>query len=297
MLRRDRSFAVLVALALAAATAASAQQVRSDSPTRLLDLEVRVTDLSTGRVTTYENGEHVQLAVGDRVRIELVGSALVGGAGRAVTLPADFAVGGGERRIDLVSASGTAVVHAVRPDEAGREGRPSHITFDVRPAVEPARFASGGVTFEIAPREEAEQPSERWRLSERLAGDLAHLLLIDDPEVDEDWIEVVYEDGEDGARALARRLATLASRDGRLREVPPWEVTAEVYRHLLGRQGTAADLWREDPGFRDSIELLEERGYTALVDAVLASEELEERYDLDRLDDLPRSGVAATRPR
>jgi hypothetical protein len=301
---RHRSTAFLTALGLtvgltiALAATAAAQQVRvGPAPpdgTRLLDVEVLVTDLATNRTTTYELGQHVPLTVGDRVRIELAGSALVDGTGRRVALPADFTVGGGGRRLGLApTRQGGVVVHAEQI--AGDDERPSQIRFELRGEYEPPRLAHGFVTFEIAPRAEPQVSAEARQISERVARDLAHVLLVDSPRVETAWIERIEQGGEAEARLLARQLAATASQSGRLREVPPWEVTAHLYRHLLGRQGTAADLWRTDPGFRGNLELLEERGYSALVDAVLASQEFRGRHPFDRLP-LP-GGRAVPRPR
>lgn len=294
---------ILAALGLAVALAvpAAAQQVRVEPAppdgTRLVGIEVLVTDLATNRTTTYELGQHVPLAVGDRVRIELAGSAVVDGTGRRVALPADFTEGGGGWRLDLApTRQGGVVVHAVQPNEAdrGRGERPSHIQFDLRTDVEPRRFNTGSVTFEIAPRAAAVETPETRGISEGLARDLAHLLLVDSPRVEPAWVERIERGGENEARALARQLAAQAAQNGRLRDTPPWEVTAHLYRHLLGRQGTAADLWRQDAGFRGNLELLEDRGYPALVDAVLASQEFRGRHQLDRL---PAGNLARPRRR
>lgn len=284
----DRSTAFLTALALTLAltATAAAQQVRvGPAPpdgTRLLDVEVLVTDLATDRTTTYALGQHVPIAEGDRVRIDLVGSALLDGAGRRVALPADFTLGGGGRRLGLApTRQGGVVVHAEQI--AGDDERTSQIRFDLRGEYEPPRLASGFVTFEIAPRTQAPVSAEGRQISERVARDLAHLLLVDSPRVETAWIDRIERGGEAEARALARQLAVTATQNDRLREMPPWEVTAHLYRHLLGRQGTAADMWRTDAGFRGNLELLEERGYAALVDAVLASQEFRSRHRFDRL--------------
>lgn len=298
MSRRSPSFLAALALAAGLAAAAGAQE-----PTRLLDLEVIVTDLQANRTTTYELGEHVPLTVGDRVRIELAGSALVDGVGRRVDrLPADFEVGGGGWRLEAApTREGGVVVRAVRPDEDDRgrgEDRLSHVDFSLRGAFEPPRFASGSVTFEIAPTEAAPAPtaaSERWRLSERLARDLGHVLLVDRPAFDEAWTARVHDSGLTGARALGRQLAATALQERRLEEMPPWEVTAHLYRHLLGRRGTAAELWRSDDGFWESVELLESRGYATLVDTLVQSREFADRYELARLQSLPRPRTAIPR--
>lgn len=289
---RDRSthFLTALGLTLALAATAGAQQVRvGPAPpdgTRLLGVEVLVTDLATNRTTTYELGRHVPLNVGDRVRVELVGSALVDGVGRRVALPADFAAGGGGRQLGLApTREGGVVVHT--DQVAGDDERPSQIRFDLRGQYEPRRLASGFVTFEIAPRNQPQAPAEGRQISERVARDLAHVLLVDSPRVETTWVERIERGGESEARVVARQLAATASQSGRLREMPPWEVTAHLYRHLLGRQGTAADLWRTDPGFRGNLELLEERGYQALVDAVLGSQEFRDRHPFDRLPTRP----------
>lgn len=301
---RIPSLLTVLGLTLALADVASAQQVRAapapPAGTRLLGLEVLVTDLATGRTTVYEPGEHVPLTVGDRVRVELAGSALVDGVGRRVALPASFAIGGGGWRLELAStAAGGAIVHAVQPDEVdrGREGRPSHVTWALQGDYQPPRLTAGSVTFEIARPAADPAPSERWQRSERLARDLAHVLLVEEPEIEESWVEQIYLQGGAGARELARQLAAAALGAGRLREIPPWEVTAHLYRQLLGRDATAAELWRQDPGFRGNIELLEERGYTSLVGALTASEEFAERHALEQLERLPADRALVTRPR
>jgi hypothetical protein len=286
-------------LTLALAGTTTAQQVRvGPAPpdgTRLVDVEVHVTDLATNRTTTYELGQHVPLTVGDRVRVDLTGSALVDGVGRRVALPADFTAGGGGRQLGLApTREGGVVVHAAQG--AGDDERPSQIRFELRGQYEPPRFASGFVTFEIAPRTQPQAPAESRLISERVARDLAHLLLVDSPRVETAWVERIERGGEAEARAVARQLATTATQSGRLAEMPPWEVTAHLYRHLLGRQGTAADLWRTDAGFRGNIELLQKRGYPALVDAVLASQEYRSRHPFDRLQTLP-GNRARPRPR
>lgn len=298
--RRSIPLVAALALALAAAVASGAQESRVGAPppdgSRLLDVEVLVTDLATNRTVAYDLGEHVPLAAGDRVRIDLVGSALVDGVGRRVALPADFTAGGGGHRLGLApTREGGVVVHAEQA--AGEADRPSQVRFDLRGEYEPARLASGFVTFEVAPRQAVTAPSERWQLSERVARDLAHVLLVDRPHVDENWTARIHDTGLTGARALGRQLAATALQDRRLEEMPPWEVTAHLYRHLLGRQGTAAELWRHDPGFWGSVELLDERGYATLVDTLLQSREFAERYELRRFEALPRSDRPMARPR
>lgn len=299
MRHRSTVFLTALGLALTLAATAAAQQVRvGPAPpdgTRLLDVEVLVTDLATNRTTTYELGQHVPLAIGDRVRIDLVGSALVDGVGRPVALPADFTAGGGGRRLGLApTRQGGVVVHAEQI--AGDDERPSQVRFDLRGEYEPPRLASGFVTFEIAPPAEPQVSAEGRQISERVARDLAHVLLVESPRVETAWVERIERGGAVEARALALQLATTAAQSGRLREMPPWEVTAHLYRHLLGREGTAADLWRTDEGFRGNLELLEERGYSALVDAVLASQEFRGRHPFDRLQTLP-GDRARVRPR
>ncbi|HEX6204012.1 MAG TPA: hypothetical protein VF100_13500 [Thermoanaerobaculia bacterium] len=299
-----RSIPVLaaLALALAAAVAAGAQEIRVGPPppdgTRLLAVEVLVTDLATNRTVAYELGQHVPLSAGDRVRVDLVGSAHVDGAGRRVALPADFTAGGGGRRLGLApTRQGGVVVHAEQAGGDDGDRQTAQIRFDLRGQYEPPRLASGFVTFEIAPPAAVAAPSERWQLSERLAHDLGHVLLVERPQVDEAWAVRIHDTGLTGARALGRQLAATALRDRRLEEMPPWEVTAHLYRHLLGRQGTADELWRRDPGFWESVELLDERGYATLVDTLLQSRELAERYQLARFEVLPRGERPIARPR
>lgn len=298
---RPTAFLAALGLALTLAATADAQQVRvGPAPpdgTRLLDVEVLVTDLATNRTQAYALGQHVPLTVGDRVRIDLAGSALIDGTGRRVALPADFTVGGGSWRLEIApTGEGGVVVQAVQPNEVdrGRGERPSHVQFALRGAYEPRRLTSGSVTFEIEPRAQPQAPAESRRISEQLARDLAHVLYVERPRVEQGWVERIERGGEREVRALARQLAAQAAQNDRLREAPPWEVTAHLYRHLLGRKGSAADLWRQDAGFRENLELLQARGYPALVDAVVASQEFRSRHPFDRL---PMAPGERARPR
>jgi hypothetical protein len=297
MLRRIRPTLpfLLLLLFLAALPAGGQGGATAPAGTRIIVVEVEVSDLETGETDVHPLGEHVPLTVGDRVHVRLRVTGMVSGAGRRIDVPVEYEVGGGNWRIEVQPARNGdgIVVEALRPDEDDR-GRPdsrSHVDFrilgdyDVKP-----RLASGSITFDIDPAAVAAD-DDRREAAEAVARDLAHILYVDDPAVDTVWVDRLDAGGYSAATALARQLAAQAQRSAGLRDAPPWEVTAHLYRHLLGRSGTAEELWRRDPGFRGSMELLAERGYQQLVESVVASPEFRGRDALVRLQELTASGV------
>ncbi|HEX2252793.1 MAG TPA: hypothetical protein VHQ65_05965 [Thermoanaerobaculia bacterium] len=264
--------------------------------TRLLDVQAEVTDLATGRTTRYDiqPADHVPLAVGDRVRVRLVGSAMVDGRARWVELPATFAEAGGSWRLAVQrEAASTVLVQAQQPNRAdrGKQGGMSQITYelqgryDVRP-----QLASGRITFDIEGEQDADEvaSADRWRRAARVADDLTAILFEEsDFEPTTDDVERIYFDGRDGVRDVARRYALEAQRRGLLRDEPPWEVVYNLYENLLGRTTPLGELWDAERGFRGNVERYEEEGYAELVEGIVLSEEFADRYELGTLESMP----------
>jgi|GEM_PF-5788868 len=290
--------------------------MRLDSPrgervatadTQIIALKARVTDLDTGREQVIDldrADQHAQIQVGDRVRVDLVGTAIIDGNGVAVQVPADFEIAAGSWRIDIAPSSASSViVSATQPNSVHRgnpEGR-SGVGFEVAGDYDlKPKFRKGRVTFEIADREgdfgagtvaepaETWQPDARWRRAEELADDLAQIDFNPDG-LDRADVQRIYDRGLIGVREVASDMAIKAGRSGAVRARDGADVVAHAYRHLLGRRGTAREIAQADPqGFRNNLELLERRGYGALVTLFVESDEFRRVHDLDSFDDLPR---------
>lgn len=308
------SLAAALTAALAAPAPADAQIVAeratvAPAGVKLIDVKAQVTDPETGERRLYDiqPADHVPLTVGERVHVHLVGTAVIDGTGRAVLLPARFEEGPGDWRIDVADHGehGLTVVARTAEDR----GRPEHHSqvlytlegsYDVRP-----QLAEGRITFEI--REETasvDEPAvtpgarERWRRAERIADDLAAIRFSDQP-ADAQLVERIYLSGASEIRQIAAAFAQDALRARRVENRAPWDVARHLYQELLGRKGSAEDLWASDAGFRGNVRLLLESGYPALVSAVVGSREFAETHELDAFARLalPRSDEELVRLR
>ena len=295
-------------------------RMRLDSPrgermipagTQIIALEAHVTDLDTGREQVIDldrADDHARIQVGDRVRVDLVGTAIIDGDGVAVQVPADFDIAAGSWRIDTTPAGPSSViVTATQPNSVHRgnpQGR-SGVGFEVERNYDmKAKYRKGRVTFEIADRDgdfgpggnvgapaQGWQPDARWRHAEEIADDLSQIDFNPDG-LDRAEVELIYERGLAGIREVAVAQAVRAGRSGAVRARDGADVVAHAYRHLLGRQGNTRAIAQADPqGFRNNLELLQNRGYRALVTLFVDSDEFRRVHDLDTFDDLPRGEV------
>lgn len=273
----------------------------------IISLKARVTDLDTGREQVIDldrADQHARIQVGDRVRVDLVGTAIIDGDGVAVQVPANFEIAAGSWRIDTAPAGPSSViVTATQPNSVHRgnpEGR-SGVGFEVVGNYDmKPKHQKGRVTFEIADREgefgtgtvagpaESWQPDARWRHSEEIAEDLSQIDFNPDA-LDRADLQRIYDHGMTGIREVAIDMAVEAGRSGAVRARDGADVVAHLYRHLLGRDGNTRAISQSDPqGFRNNLELLERKGYRALVTLFVDSDEFRRVHDLDAFDDLPR---------
>lgn len=317
-LRRSLPSALSILALLAAALLvlpappADAQGLRvgQQDRTEIINLEARVRYLGSNQVRDYplDPAQHVQLTVGDHVQVSLVATAIVRNGrnerGVEVNIPATFEVASGSWRIDVAPAGRHQVrVIAQQPNEVHRGNPDSRSSlryeiqgnYDMRPALR-----DGRVTFDIAPAEGVAQPSqplpgnpndERWDIAADVAEDLAHVRLeTRTGSVDDYWVERIYLNGYEGVREVARALAAEAVRSGDLRRYSADEVVARLYRHLLHREGTVAQLRAEDPtGFDSNIARLRAEGYESLVRTFIDSQEFRTKHRIERMERLSRS--------
>lgn len=310
--RRDGSqphataFALLLATTLVALATvpAAAQGLRAEGldPVKVISLEARVTWLDSGRQQNFQiqPAEHVPLTVGERVRVDLVGTLIVDGRGVERPVRADFEVAAGDWRIDAAPAQGDAVtVTAVQPNEVTRGGAPEDSRSQLRYTVTGdydlrQALREGRITFDISPRPGAEPgestapEDERWQHAERVADALSQVLLDEAREIDDALVRRIYRNGQDGAEEVATALALEAERRGYLRDWTPQQVVGHLYRYLVGRQGSYRDIAERDPsGFQANLDRLDRSGYRELVRAFVESQEFRRVHDLERLEELP----------
>lgn len=316
-LRIPTPVAAVLALALLATAAPAAGQTLQDDDldtaaagTPLIAIHARVTDLDTNQRQAYRIEPDpvgtIPLRVGDRVLVELLGTAIINDVGIAVEVPARFEVAAGSWRLGVkASDANSVIVDAQRPDES-RRGRDDALSalaytvignYDLKDALR-----EGRITFEIAPRGGLQQPGSsrsvqgeaRWREAEEIARTLSFIRLGEQRQLDDALVERIYLDGYQGVRDVA---SLLAEETANVETFERWEqddLLARLYRHLLDRRGDEQKIADEDPqGFSYNLNLLEREGYRALVLALVGSEEFRRVHDLDDFEAMSQ----ADRPR
>lgn len=322
--------AAALAVALTAPAPASAQ-VQANRATvapagvKLIDVKAAVTDSRTGQRRLYgiQPAEHVPLRVGEQVHVQIVGTAMIDGKAREVVVPVRFEEGPGEWRIDT-AAQGTHGLRVVarQPDESnrGRQGALTQVLYSIDGDYDVRQqLANGRITFEIdeqvvaAPQPQLPpETRDRWRRAERIADHLAAIRFTGG-KAEPALVERIYLSGANEIRQIAATFAQDAVRNRQVENRAPWDVARHLYVELLGRKGSADDLWRTDAGFRGNVRLLMESGYPALVSAIVGSQEFAKNHELDtfarlavtRTDDelirlrremLDAGGARSTRP-
>lgn len=293
------AFATL-ALAAPAAEAHSPQirvDQRSDAPLKIIALKARVTDLDRRTTLDYEMvpAEHVQLLEGDRVRLGVVGTAIVDGRGVEHDVPVRLELAAGSRYVDVTRHRDGSVIVATQPIPAGEYGGDglvrAQLAYDVVGNYDLRdNLRSGRITFEIRPARGAAAPitgGVRWDHAAAIAGEIAEVGLTG--EGTPNWVvERIWRDGYQGARDSALELAVQTERTGVLRRQDPNRLLAHLYRHLLGRSGSDRDVQAADPqGFAANLGLYQREGYRKLVEVFVNSDEFRRHHDFASLERLP----------
>ena len=294
------SATVFAALAWLAAPAAAAQLRVDPSPSdgvKVITMTARVHYVDGRRTADFEigSGGHVPLVAGDRVRIHMVGTAIEGGRGVERVIPVRFQLSAGSRWADASQdrdGSVLVVAKPVSPDDAGTDGlvnaQLSYAVlgdYDMRD-----HLRNGFVTFSIRPaRGSVGGPvtgSGRWQRAASIGDDVAEIQLAG--EGTPNWVvERIYRNGYQGARDAALELAVQTERTGVLRRWTPQALTAHLYRHLLGRPGSDREIALADRGFDANVRIYQSRGYRALVEVFVDSDEFRRHHDFARIENLP----------
>jgi len=283
-----RSAAVMIALA---AMPAAAQM-------KIIAIQARVGGTTYG---VAPNEEQIPANVGDRVRVELVGTSIEGGRGVERPINARFDVAAGRGRIDIVQTGANWVVVNVRSggdNGTAQLGYTVNGNYDMR-----GNLQSGRITFDIGDDRgrgrgqdqgrgnSSGRGGERWDRARELTRLLYQGILNQSPRGDDrrDDIQRIYDNGSAGIHEVAIALARDAQFDRRsLSQDEAVRILGALYRDLLGRDQSDRELWDRDRGFRGNVDTLRRYGLERIVDVIVSSEEFHSVNHLSEFDRLPR---------
>jgi len=290
-------FAAALLVALAASTADAAQrQTRANQGT--LDV-IALQTYVEGRNETYgvKPAQPIPVNAGERVRIHLVGTAIINGNGVERRMPARFSVVAGKGQIDIVQSgpdwalvqvnsrgNGIAQLgYEVNSNEYEMKGglREGRITLEIGGGQESAPGSLGNGNGSV--------DRTRWDRSRELTEQLYRSILGTSPQGDaaQRDLEHIYEMGAIGVRDVALALANdVESRYDRLPQNDAVDVLGNLYRGLLRRDGSDDRFWDQDPGFRANVDTLRRQGYERIVQIIVDAPEFRSANDLNAFGSL-----------
>ncbi len=272
--------ALLVALA---APASYAQTKRQTAPNQGGPLDViALQTYVEGRNETYgvKPAEAIPVNPGDRVRIHLVGTAIINGNGVERRIPARFSVAAGKGHIDIVQTGPDWALVQVNSRGDGLAQLGYEVTGNTYEMKSGLR--DGRITLQIGDGPESSPGSlgnvdrVRWDRARDLTDQLYRSILGVAPQgaMAQKDLEHIYEMGAIGVRDVALALADDAnSRFDRLSQDDAVDVLGDLYRGLLRRPGSDDQLWDQDPGFRTNVDTLQRQGYEKIVQVILDAPE------------------------
>jgi hypothetical protein len=262
------------------------------APLKVITVQVKVASLNGSSNGTFGIGDGVPVQVGEQVRIELTGTAVINGAGVPTPVDARFAVGAGGNNISLGRSGPNWVI--VNVNAAGGNGLAqlafsANGNYEMRPGIESGRITFKIGTNPVIPVPAAPGTVDRVDKARHLNGMLYRTILGVQPsgpqaQADHDRI---LQNGYRGVVEVADELAHRAESLGRGRalgergyEQADIERVATLYRGLLGRQESNAALWQSDGGFRGNVEALHQKGLLSVVHGIVSSDEFISRHQL-----------------
>lgn len=265
-------------------------------PLKVIALQYRLFDDSgRQRGDVIAVGDPARVWVGETVRLELVGSAIIGNVGREIPIDARFEVAAGKGAIEIVRSGRSWVDVAVR----GESGNGlAQVGFTVTGNYEMrGKNTFGRLTLDIARDTRPGTGNDNsWGggsnasirdLAETLYKSILHMPFTGrDARLDFERIRAY---GQEGALDVAVNLAREADRQGFGRSVrergyqdDDVRRAGELYRALLKRPQSDQELWNQDRGFVDNVRALHEHGLVALVESIVGSAEFRQAWGLAR---------------
>jgi len=290
--RRLCVFALISGLSLSLAGSVPAEA----TPLKIIALQYRLFDNSgRQRGDVIGVGDPGQVYVGETVRLELVGSAIIGNVGREVPIEARFEVAAGKGAIEIVRTGGSWVDVAVR---GGSGNGLAQVGFTVTGNYEMrGKNTFGRLTLEIQNNGSASTGADNgWDASSnqsvRTLTETLYRSILNSPATGREAqidFERIRSGGQQGALEVALALARDADQQGFGRSVLRRGYEDEdirraggLYRSLLRREQSIEEIWRLDRGFQNNVRVLHERGLVSLVDSIVGSEEFARAWGFER---------------
>lgn len=264
---------------------------RQNAATEIIALQAYV----DGRSDTYgiKPAEAIPVNAGERVRIHLVGTAIVRGNGEERPVNARFSVAAGRDEIDIVRTGPDWVevqAKSRKDDGIAQIGYQVNGNYEMKGGLR-----EGRITLQIGDGDTESAPGQigtdrdRWNRSQELTSRLYRSILGVDARGDaaREDTEHIYESGPAGVRDVAMALADdMGSRYDRLSEDQAVEVLGDLYRGLLRRTGNDRELWDQDRGFRTNVDTLRREGFEKMVQVIVDSGEFQTANGLRELGSL-----------
>jgi len=291
MKRKALEILTLAGLTLASALPVAAQttrpSVRADAPLHVISVQARIGN----EVYGIKSDEPIPIQVGERVRVELVGTAMVNGSGVERPLNAQFREAAGRQSIEIVQTGPNWVVVEARNQGGNGLAQLGYVVngnYDMKGALREGRitFELGG--FQGTPSQGVQQ-GDRWNVARDLNWRLYTAILNQEPRgtTAENDLNHIYRLGYGGVRDVALELAREANLDNRrLSEDDAVATLGDLYRGLLRRNASDRELWDTDRGFRGNAQALRDRGLERVVQSIVDSAEFRSVNQMSELDPL-----------
>ncbi len=292
--QRISLFALCTALSLMPAAEAQRQDRDRGDRGRLsvIALQYRVYDGSgRPRGGAIGVGDTTSIRIGETVRLELVGTAIIDNVGKEVPISAKFEIAAGRENIDLGRAGDNWVTVTARDDQGNGLAQ---VGFTVTGNYEMrGKNTFGRLTLQIERGGNRPQPSGDTgsTSTQELVDTLYRSILRSRPggyDSRQDY-ERIRRNGYSGVMDVAMALAADAERQGLGRsdrdrgyENDDMRRVGQLYRDLLKRRQSDADLWNFDGGFADNVRALHKRNLVPLIQTIVGSQEFKEAWGFDR---------------
>ena len=285
-----RGFGLALAVTTAFASLGALALPTAAHATKVIAIQVYADPSGSGGAARYgvaPENEAVPVSPGQRLRLTLIGTALIDGDGEEVRINASFNVASGDLSITARGADWVDVtVGRNASGVAGQIGYRVTSDYEMRGAL-----SSGRITLQV-PRgsggggNQGGGGSGGGNQSRREKAATVTRALVEgildsnfDADRDRDWVNEIYEGGYDGIESVADDLARQAVRRGAARDA---EATVRrLYRYLLRRP---SDKIESDDGFWNNVNEMRKSGLPGVVRTIVDSDEFSRAFRLGDFD-------------
>ncbi|HEV7667928.1 MAG TPA: hypothetical protein VGS22_05355 [Thermoanaerobaculia bacterium] len=289
----SRRFKTLAIIAITAMTAITALALPAAAQaTKVIAIQVYADPAGSAGAVRYgvaPENEAVPVTPGERLRLTLVGTALVNSKGQEIEMPATFSIAAGDS-VTIVGRGSNWVDVAIDGDANGVAGQIGYRVgddYEMRGALTNGRITlqtqgrpggSGGGSHGGGSHDGGN--SSRHEKATTVTRALIEGILNRTFETDRDdeWVDEVYEGGYDSVLSVAEDLARQASRRG---SQDAEATVRRLYRFLLRRSSDKID---SDDGFWTNVTAMRKTGLSAVVETIVGSDEFSRAFHLDDFD-------------